>query len=132
MGNRSLKKYLYDVQQSIDSIYEYLGDRRDFFEYERNKQLRRAVERELEIIGEAVNHLLALDENIAIDNARRIVDLRNFVIHGYDKVDNVIIWGVISRDLPKLKQQIDKLMEKQTVLKHVRRGCTYMEMPVVK
>ena len=116
MGNRSLKKYLYDVQQSIDSIYEYMGDRRDFFEYERNKQLRRAVERELEIIGEAVNHLLALDENIAIDNARRIVDLRNFVIHGYDKVDNVIIWGVISRDLPKLKQQIDKLMEKQTVL----------------
>ena len=60
MGNRSLKKYLYDVQQSIDSIYEYLGEKRDFLEYERNKQLRRAVERELEIIGEAVNHLLAL------------------------------------------------------------------------
>lgn len=108
MGNRSLKKYLYDVQQSIDSIYEYLGNKRDFFEYERNKQLRRAVERELEIIGEAVNHLLALDETIAIDNARRIVDLRNFVIHGYDKVDNVIIWGVISKDLPKLKEQVDK------------------------
>lgn len=50
MGNRSLKKYLYDVQQSIIPIYEYLGERRDFFEYERNKQLRRAVERELEII----------------------------------------------------------------------------------
>ena len=108
MGKRSLKKYLYDIQQSIDSIYEYLGEKRDFFEYERNKQLRRAVERELEIIGEAVNHLLALDENIPIDNARRIVDLRNFVIHGYDKVDNVIIWGVISRDLPKLKQQVDR------------------------
>ena len=116
MGNRSLKKYLYDVQQSIDSIYEYLGDRRDFFEYERNKQLRRAVERELEIIGEAVNHLLSLNENIAIDNARRIVDLRNFVIHGYDKVDNVIIWGVISKDLPKLKKQVDKLMNEQTIL----------------
>lgn len=51
MGKRSLKKYLYDIQQSIDSIYEYLGEKRDFFEYERNKQLRRAVERELEIIG---------------------------------------------------------------------------------
>ena len=47
MGNKSLKKYLYDVQQSIDSIYEYLGVKRDFFEYERNKQLRRSVEREL-------------------------------------------------------------------------------------
>ena len=116
MGNRSLKKYLYDVQQSIISIYEYLGEKRDFFEYERNKQLRRAVERELEIIGEAVNHLLDLDESIAIDNARRIVDLRNFVIHGYDKVDNVIIWGVISRDLPKLKDQVDKLLDEQTAL----------------
>lgn len=116
MGNRSLKKYLYDVQQSIISIYEYLGEKRDFFEYERNKQLRRAVERELEIIGEAVNHLLDLDESIAIDNARRIVDLRNFVIHGYDKVDNVIIWGVISRDLPKLKEQVDKLFDVQTAL----------------
>ena len=116
MGNRSLKKYLYDVQQSIVSIYEYLGNKRDFFEYENNKQLRRAVERELEIMGEAVNHLLALDETIAIENARRIVDLRNFVIHGYDKVDNVIIWGVISRDLPKLKEQVDKLLDEQTIL----------------
>ena len=109
-------KFEYDVQQSIVSIYEYLGNKRDFFEYENNKQLRRAVERELEIIGEAVNHLLALDETIAIDNARRIVDLRNFVIHGYDKVDNVIIWGVISRDLPKLKEQVDKLLDEQTIL----------------
>lgn len=116
MGRKSVKKYLYDVQQSIDSIYEYLGEKRDFFEYEHNKLLRRAVERELEIIGEAVKHLLELDSTIKIDNARRIVDLRNFVIHGYDKVDNVIIWGILSKDLPKLKQQVDELMSGQTVL----------------
>lgn len=116
MGHRSLKKYLYDIQQSIESINEYLGEKRDFLAYEQNKLLRRAVERELEIIGEAVNHLLELDKSIAIDNARRIVDLRNFVIHGYDKVDNVIIWGVISRDLPKLKEQVDALMSQTTIL----------------
>ena len=116
MGKKSVKKYLYDVQQSVDSIFEYLGEKRDFFEYERNKLLRRAVERELEIIGEAVKHLLELEENICIDNARRIVDLRNFVIHGYDKVDNVIIWGILSKDLPKLKQQVDALMAEQTLL----------------
>lgn len=116
MGKKSVKKYLYDVQQSVDSIFEYLGEKRDFFEYERNKLLRRAVERELEIIGEAVKHLLELDENICIDNARRIVDLRNFVIHGYDKVDNIIIWGILSKDLPKLKQQVDALMAEQTLL----------------
>lgn len=116
MGHRSLKKYLYDIQQSIDSINEYLGEKRDFFAYEQNKLLRRAVERELEIIGEAVNHLLELDKSIAIENARRIVDLRNFVIHGYDKVDNVIIWGVVSKDLPKLKEQVDALMTQTTIL----------------
>lgn len=116
MGQRSLRKYLYDIQQSIDSISEYLGEKRDFFAYEQNKLLRRAVERELEIIGEAVNHLLELDKSIAIDNARRIVDLRNFVIHGYDKVDDVIIWGVISKDLPKLKEQVDMLMAQTTIL----------------
>ena len=63
MGQRSLRKYLYDIQQSIDSINEYLGEKRDFFAYEQNKLLRRAVERELEIIGEAVNHLLELDKS---------------------------------------------------------------------
>ncbi|MEL5893309.1 HepT-like ribonuclease domain-containing protein [Bacteroides sp. GD17] len=116
MGSRSLRKYLYDIQQSIESINEYLGEKRDFFAYEQNKLLRRAVERELEIIGEAVNHLLELDNTIAIDNARRIVDLRNFVIHGYDKVDNVIIWGVVSKDLPKLKEQVDILMAQTTII----------------
>ncbi len=116
MAPRSLKKYLYDIQQSIGSINDYLGEKRDFFVYEQNKQLRRAVERELEIIGEAVNHLLNLDSDIMIDNARRIVDLRNYVIHGYDKVDDVIIWGIINRDLPKLKEQVDTLMNQTTIL----------------
>lgn len=113
---RNILKYLYDMQQSILSIYEYLGDKRDFIVYENNKLLRRAVERELEIIGEAANHLLNLQPDIKIDNARKIVDLRNFVIHGYDKVDNVIIWGVISKDLPKLKEQVDYLLSQQTIL----------------
>jgi uncharacterized protein with HEPN domain len=113
---RNILKYLYDMQQSILSIYEYLGDKRDFIAYENNKLIRRAVERELEIIGEAANHLLNLQPDIKIDNARKIVDLRNFVIHGYDKVDNVIIWGVISKDLPKLKEQVDYLLSQQTIL----------------
>lgn len=116
MGKRSVQKYLYDIQQSILSIEEYLGTKRDFIAYEQNKLLRRAVERELEIIGEATNYLLDIDPNIQIDNARRIVDLRNFVIHGYDKVDHVIIWGVISKDLPKLKQQVDELLAQMTLL----------------
>ena len=106
---REILKYLHDIDEAVDSIFEYLGDKRDFNHYAQNKLLRRAVERELEIIGEATNRILYLDENINITNARRIVDLRNWVIHGYDKVDDVIIWGIILKDLPLLKAQVTQL-----------------------
>lgn len=105
-------KILVWYSKSIGSIYDYLGDKRDFNEYKSNKLLRRAIERELEIIGEATNRVLKLDDNIEISDARRIVDLRNWVIHGYDRVDDVIVWGIISRDVPKLKEQVDKLLDR--------------------
>jgi uncharacterized protein with HEPN domain len=103
--------YLFDVLNSIDSIFEYLGQERNFNEYESNKLLRRAVERELEIVGEAINRILKINANIEISNTRRIVDLRNLVIHAYDSVDNVIIWGIIHKDLPLLKTQITTLLQ---------------------
>lgn len=87
-----IQKYLFDIKTSIDSINEYLGDKRDFNHYQNNKLLRRGIERELEIIGEAANKILKFDSDIKIDNSRKIVDLRNWVIHGYDKIDDVIIW----------------------------------------
>lgn len=104
-----IQKYLFDIQLSIQSIYDYLGEKRDFTLYQSNKQLRRAVERELEIIGEAANRILQIDEDFPIENARKIVDLRNWVIHGYDRVDDVIIWGIITKHLPKLQTQIENL-----------------------
>ena len=106
-----VKKYLYDIQISINSIFEYLGEKRDFNEYLSNKLLRRGIERELEIIGEAANRILKIDSEIIIENARKIVDLRNWVIHGYDKIDDVIIWGIISKHLPILKTQVDELLK---------------------
>ena len=105
-----IKKYLYDILVSVNSIFEYLGDQRDFSVYEKNKLLRRAIEREFEIIGEATNRILKIDSKFPIKSAERIISLRNYVIHGYDKVDNVIIWGIISRDLPELKEEVDKLL----------------------
>jgi uncharacterized protein with HEPN domain len=106
-----IQKHLYDIQTSIDSIYSYLGDKRDFNEYLSNKLLRRGIERELEIIGEAANRILKIDPAVEIDNARKIVDFRNWVIHGYDKIDDVIIWGIISKQLPVLKLQVDGLLK---------------------
>ena len=104
--------YLVDIMNSIDSINEYLGDERNFKIYESNKLLRRGVERELEIIGEAVNRILKIDPEVDISNSRRIVNLRNWVIHAYNNVDNVIIWGIIDKDLPLLKKQVSDLLEK--------------------
>ena len=106
-----IQKYLHDIKNSIESINLYLGEKREFTEYQSNKLLRRAIERELEIIGEAASQLLKLDPNIEIDNARKIVDLRNWVIHSYDNVDDIIIWGIVCNHLPKLEAQIDKLID---------------------
>ncbi len=108
--NRELKKYLFDIRTSIDSIDEYLGENRNFFKFEESKILRRAVERELEIIGEAMNMILKIDSTLNFENARQIVDTRNFVIHNYDRVDNVIIWGIISKHLPKLRIEVEQYL----------------------
>ena len=107
---REVRKYLFDISESIDSIGEYLDDKYDFNIYLNNKLLRRGIERELGIIGEAMSKLLKINSDIKISNPRRIIDLRNWVIHGYDKVDDVIIWSIITRDIPVLKNEIEKLI----------------------
>ncbi len=110
---REIKKHLFDIKTSIDSINDYLGENKFFFEYQEDKLLRRGIEREIEIIGEATNRIFKIDPNIHIENARQIVDTRNWVIHGYDKVDDVVIWGIVSNHLPKLKKEIEELLEKE-------------------
>ena len=107
------QKYLFDINESIDSIDQYLKDKRDFNIYQNDKLLRRGIERELEIIGEAINRLLKIDPAMKIDNARKIVDLRNWVIHGYDKIDDVVIWGIVSKQIPLLKKQVKELLARE-------------------
>lgn len=106
---RESRKYLFDIKESIEAIEEFLGGKRDFNIYRENKLLRRGIERELGIIGEAMSRLIKTDSKIEISNPRRIIDLRNWVIHGYDKVDDVIIWGIIIKDIPILKEEIVRL-----------------------
>ena len=109
--NHKLLKYLYDIDESINSIFQYLGDKRDFALYQSNKILRRAIEREIEIIGEAVNNILKIEPDFEIKNAKNIIATRNIVIHNYDKVDDVIIWGIVSIYLPKLQEEISKYLK---------------------
>lgn len=109
--NLKIKKYLYDIKVAINSIDEYLGDKRNFFDFQNNKMLKRAIERELEIIGEAVNYILKLDDSLILTNARQIVNTRNLVIHNYDKVDEVILWGIITKHLPLLLNEVSKYLD---------------------
>jgi uncharacterized protein with HEPN domain len=105
------KKLLTDILLCMSSIDEHLEGRRVLNEYIKNKTKRRAVERELEIIGKAVNNLLKIDPTIQISYARQIVDLRNKVIHAYDNVNDIVIWSVVINHLPTLKLEIETLMK---------------------
>ena len=104
------KKYLQDMLQAIKSIASYFPDGYNFKHYLENQMRRRAVERELEIIGEAMNRLLKLRPDIDIPEAKRVIALRNRVIHGYDSVDNVLVWAVVVNHLPTLNDKLERLL----------------------
>jgi uncharacterized protein with HEPN domain len=107
--DRNIKKYLFDISTAIDSIEDYIGSPKIFVNYEKNRQLQQAVERNLEIIGEATKRILEIDPGISISNARKIVGARNRIIHGYDGIDNTEIWSIIINSLPILKEETDRL-----------------------
>jgi uncharacterized protein with HEPN domain len=106
-----IKKYLFDILTSISSLDEHLQGRRDYNLYITNITIRRAVERELEIIGEAMSRVLTRKPEIEISYARIIVDLRNKVIHAYDAVNNDSIWKIIIKDIPVLKTEVEILLK---------------------
>jgi uncharacterized protein with HEPN domain len=110
MTNPKAKKYLFDVLLAIDQIEHFLGSKRDFSIYQQDAMLRSAVERQLITIGEAVNRLRQLDENIALTSSRTIVQFRNRITHEYDKVDDVNVWAIVIKHLPVLKQEIQQLL----------------------
>ncbi|MEO5673982.1 MAG: HepT-like ribonuclease domain-containing protein [Chitinophagales bacterium] len=85
--NREILKCHTDISTSIQSIVEFLGGKINFHKYQNTKIQRRAIEREFEIIGEAISRILKEDSNFPIEKAKRVVNFRNWVIHGYDKVD---------------------------------------------
>ncbi|PCI32602.1 MAG: hypothetical protein COB60_09055 [Flavobacteriaceae bacterium] len=112
MDNRVLK-WLYDIKMAIDEIDAYfVGKEMDFFEYRKNTMLKRAVERDIEIIGEAVNRILKKDKIFAskISDAKAIISLINQVIHSYDSISDENIWSIIINHIPKLKQEVELLI----------------------
>ncbi|MDR7371005.1 uncharacterized protein with HEPN domain [Flavobacterium aquidurense] len=57
-----------------------------------------------------MNRILKLDSEIVISNSRKIVDVRNRIIHGYDSVSDDIIWGIVIRNLPVLQKEVEELL----------------------
>ena len=84
---------------------------RIFEEYVSDIKTKRAIERDLEIIGEAVNRILKKDKNFKLDNVQKIVGTRNRIIHGYDKISDDLIWSIVINHLPKLKDEVTGLLD---------------------
>ena len=106
-----IKSFLYDVLQSLNEIDSYFENgTMSFEELTSDIKTKRAVERNLEIIGEALNRALKIDKNLSIEHARQIVDTRNRIIHGYDSVSDEILWSIIIKYLPRLRSDVEKLL----------------------
>ena len=107
----NIKTWLYDILSSINEIESYYVDTPKIFEtYQNDLRTKRAVERNIEIIGEAMNRILKLDSGIVISNSRKIVDVRNRIIHGYDSVSDDVIWGIVIKNLPVLQKEVEELL----------------------
>jgi len=108
-----IKTWLFDIKTAISEINSFFEDGNRLFElYKKDIKTKRAVERNLEIIGEAVKRILQRDNKIQLTNARKIVDARNRIIHGYDTISDDVIWSIVIRHLPKLNEEIEQLIAK--------------------
>jgi uncharacterized protein with HEPN domain len=111
MTGGDARKYLWDAQQAAERIAKFTKDR-GISDYLSDDMLRAAVERQFEIIGEALVGLRRVEPAIAlqIPDLLRIIAFRNILIHGYASVDDRLVWGVVEADLPLLRDTLDQLL----------------------
>lgn len=100
------KKYLSDILIAIALIRDFTVDISDFNIYDNDRKTQSAVERQLVIIGEALNKLKSIESEITIENDKQIIGFRNRLVHAYDNIDNSIVWAIINRHLQKLEEEI--------------------------
>ena len=100
------KKYLLEIQHSIELIEQFTNSIHDYNGYINDLKTQSAVERQMGIIGEAVNKFDKLFPESPLGHARKIVGFRNRLIHAYDVVDSSIIWAILNNHLIPLKQEV--------------------------
>ena len=104
------QKYLSDIFQAIVLIEDFTKSISSYSDYVSDLKTQSAVERQLGIIGEAVNKFEILHPEESLDNARKIVGFRNRLIHAYDAVDSSMIWAILKKHLGPLKEEVSKKM----------------------
>jgi uncharacterized protein with HEPN domain len=107
------KKLLEDIRQACEEILVFT-DGKTFQDYKKDHLLRSGVERQFEIIGEALNQLNKVDADVIskVSHYKRIISFRNILIHGYDIVEDTVVWDIVAKDLPLLHSQVVKLLGK--------------------
>ena len=106
-----VRKYLYDIQRAAILLGDFTAGKK-FTDYARDAMLRAAVEREFEVIGEALARLAKLDRDLVarVSGYQRIIAFRNILIHGYADVDDRLVWDIVESKLPVLRREIDDLL----------------------
>ena len=109
MQHRILK-YLLDIESIILEIEEIkVKSENNFAFFNSDIILQRAIERDLEIIGEAIRKIFEIEPKIEISSAKNIIGLRNIISHAYDSIEPEMIWGIIQKNIPILSDEIQKI-----------------------
>lgn len=104
-------KYLSDILMAITLIEEFTNGIVDFNVYDNDRKTQSAVERQLAIIGEALNQFKKIEPSIEIQNDKQIVSFRNRLVHAYDSIDNSIVWAIMRKHLKPLQLEVEKLIK---------------------
>lgn len=98
------------MELAIEKIRTFLPQEYDFDAYDQDGKTQYAIERALAIVGEAMYQILKMKPGIAITNAPEIAKTRHILVHAYDKVDNLIVWDIVSNHLDLLEQEVKSLL----------------------
>lgn len=109
--NIEAKKCLLDIKNAIDDIFQFVGAERNFYNYRDNLMLKRAVEREFMIMGEAAVRLKREGFENILQHQREIIAYRNFLAHAYDSVVDEKVWAIIIKHLPLLLNEVEQLLK---------------------
>ncbi|MBN2511861.1 MAG: DUF86 domain-containing protein [Sedimentisphaerales bacterium] len=111
MSRREPGKYLYDILNGCEFLLEFTRGK-TVEDYKRDRAFRSALERELQIIGEAMLQLDHIAPQIAdkISDYRNIIGFRHVLVHGYDNLDPITVWNVVETKLSVLHRQVKVLL----------------------